>query len=106
MSISKSSIFVCASLLIALSVQKGNAVPPAYTVSTFPQRVSDRYTTEQGLPGNVVKFLHHQAGSLYAETNAGLAVFAQGRWKKAVDQTFPQIEVDAKQLPIGAVIRS
>ncbi len=106
MSIRKSSVFVCAILLLALSVQKGNAVPPAYTVSTFPQRVSDRFTTEQGLPGNVVKRLHHQAGSLYAETDGGLAVFAQGKWKKAVDQTFPQIPVDAKQLPEGAVVWS
>lgn len=105
MSLCKPLSIVCAFLLLA-GAQRAIAAPPSYHLDAFPQRMSDRYTVEQGLPGAVVKRLHREGDLIYAETDGGLAAFAQGKWKKAAERAFPQIAVDKKRLPEDAVVWS
>src|SRR5436309_2264185 len=78
-------------------------------VGTYRQRLSDRYTTANGLPGKRVIFIRVEGNGVRAQTDAGPAVFADGRWRAgpgggAVEPEFPLI--DRARLPRGARILS
>src|SRR5436309_1999786 len=98
-------------LLLLLPVVLPAPARPAGTlqVGTYVQRLSDRYTTASGLPGKRVRFIRVEGTRVRAQTEAGPAVFAAGRWRAdpgggAVEAQFPPI--DQARLPRGARILS
>ncbi len=106
MSLRQAAFVIGVCYLLGGSIQKGISMPNSVVVSKFPQRMSDRYTTEQGLTGTTVTRLNRIGEKIYATTNGGVSVFSEGKWHKSAPQPFPAIPVDTKQLPAGAAVWS
>jgi hypothetical protein len=84
---------------------------PAISVQTgpFAQRMSERYTTAHGLPGTKVTELRIYGGKIWARTDRGGAVFADGKWRAAAipeKETPAPAVADPARLPAGAVVKS
>lgn len=100
---------LCALVGLSFGSLAAAETPATYLLSPYPQRMSDRYTTRDGLPGKRATALQIKGDGVLAETEAGAAVLQGGRWKPAeagqhVSTGGPP--VDAAKLPAGAKVLS
>lgn len=65
----------------------------------FAQRVSDRYTVAQGLPGKRVTHIAWNRGKLVVQTDAGLATFEKGHWQATTESFSFAPAIDKGLLP-------
>ena len=72
-------------VLIALAMPiLAIAEVPTIKVGEYAQEVGVSYSTKQGLPSNDVRAIYvGTKGEVYADTEAGWAVFSKGAWKKS-----------------------
>src|SRR5437762_2201703 len=94
-------------LLLVPGVARSLDRPSTLVLRAYPQRMADRYTTRDGLPGKRVTGIAADGKAIRAQTEAGPATFADGRWRaggEALPPTFPFVE--AKKLPAGAAVLS
>ncbi|HZP82434.1 MAG TPA: two-component regulator propeller domain-containing protein, partial [Chthonomonadaceae bacterium] len=94
----------CLVLVLPLAALAAPDPPATYVLSTYPQRMSDRYTTRDGLPGKRVTHVKMDGRAVVVETETGQATFLEGQWKpqepnRQVSFALPPVE--AGKLPAG-----
>lgn len=86
---------------------------PTLVLKPYGQRMSDRYTSRDGLPGARVLSIELAGDEVRVRTDAGAALFSAGKWKSGgageresgrAGERFPF--VDARKLPKGAKVLS
>jgi hypothetical protein len=81
--------------------------PPTLIVPAFPQRMAARYTTTHGLPAARVTHIRVEDRTVRAQTEAGAAVFGDGRWAPAPGSVGPDHSfVEPAKLPAGVRVLS
>ena len=74
------------SLVSVVAVCAGAQNAPSVTVGTFPQEVSTRFTSADGLPSNDVRSIAiAEDGTVYAGTASGLGIYQNGSWTEMPD---------------------
>ena len=106
-------VLTCAALLLCVLPSSANP-PHTLQLSPYLQRMSERYTTREGLPGKRVSAIQIRNGEVVVETETGQAVMALpvGEGKEAWrilesnrQVVFAQPKVDMGKLPSGVKVR-
>ncbi|HLV79486.1 MAG TPA: hypothetical protein VKT32_04360 [Chthonomonadaceae bacterium] len=101
---------LCGLIGILASLTARAAVPPAtYLLTSYPQKMADRYTARDGLPGKKVIAVVVEGDQVLVETEAGAAAFAGGKWTPlpaGQHVAAPLPPVDTALLPAGAKVLS
>ncbi len=101
------------SLLLTISLfsilQSAGANNNTILAGAYPQRMSDRYTEKDGLPGKKISNIQIIKGQITAQTDGGQAVFSDGSWRSLESNRqaqFTTVPADIAKLPAGVKIMS